>query len=123
MSSELQIKPSWISAVSTNRRDIRIPPISGLSLLHILNEGVQGRYELETPVQCNEYFTLSAHYPNLAPFHLAQQHVDLCVRILHTVVPGIGQWMRDRSGQRCQGYDRAQNNWTAYEGFAFMEAI
>jgi hypothetical protein len=36
-----------------------MPPISGLSLLHVLNEVAhKDANELETPVQCNEYFTV-----------------------------------------------------------------
>jgi hypothetical protein len=109
-SPELRIKPSWISAVLTNCRDTRIPPISGLSLLHVLNEEVQGcaqgPYELEAP-GFSGYFTYSAHYSNLAPIYLAQRHADLCVRSLHSTVSTrakcIGQWMRDRSGQRMIG--------------------
>jgi hypothetical protein len=84
------------------KRDTRIPPISGLALLHVLNEEVQGYtqpYELDAP-EFSGYFTLSAHYSNLAPIHLAQRHSDLCVRILHSSVSDNGCEIDPDSGAR-----------------------
>jgi hypothetical protein len=110
-SSELRIKPSRISAFLTNCRDTCIPPISGLPLLHVLNEEVQGctqgSHEPEAPVFSGYFTILRRHitisYSNLPPIHLAQRHADLCVRILRSTHPKcIGQWMRDRSGNLCE---------------------